>query len=68
VIPKTQPKLEMTKEPALAPTSGYFFEHCNPIHAGGHTEDAAMAAELWRVSEQLTAGYLMQAPPPERQS
>lgn len=54
--------------PALAQTSGYFFEHCNPIHAGGHTEDRAMAAELWSVSEQLTAGYLIQAPTPERPS
>ncbi|UCG73011.1 MAG: SDR family NAD(P)-dependent oxidoreductase [Chromatiales bacterium] len=48
--------------PALAQTSGYFFEHCNPIHAGGHTEDRAMAARLWQVSEELTADYLDNEP------
>ncbi len=50
--------------PALAQTSGYFFEHCNPILAGGHTEDRAMATRLWSVSEELTAGYLL--PPPTK--
>ena len=44
--------------PALSQTSGYFFEHCNPILAGGYTEDSAMADELWDVSEELTAGYV----------
>ena len=44
--------------PGLAQTSGYFFEHCNPIHGGGYTEDRAMAGRLWQVSEQLTAAYL----------
>lgn len=42
--------------PALDTTSGYFFNHCNPHRPGGHTEDAAMAARLWKVSEELTAG------------
>jgi NAD(P)-dependent dehydrogenase (short-subunit alcohol dehydrogenase family) len=44
--------------PALSTTSGYFFEHCNPILAGGYTEDREMAAKLWEVSEELTAGYV----------
>ena len=48
--------------PALAQTSGCFFEHCNPIHGGGHTEDRAMAARLWQVSTELTADYLPQQP------
>ncbi|MGI9291159.1 MAG: SDR family NAD(P)-dependent oxidoreductase [Gammaproteobacteria bacterium] len=43
--------------PALSETSGYFFEHCNPILAGGFTEDTEMANRLWNVSEELTAGY-----------
>ena len=43
--------------PALDKTSGYFFNHCNPHRPGGHTEDTEMAAELWVVSEELTAGY-----------
>jgi NAD(P)-dependent dehydrogenase (short-subunit alcohol dehydrogenase family) len=44
--------------PSLSKTSGYFFNHCNPHRPGGHTEDAEMAAKLWAVSEELTAGYL----------
>jgi NAD(P)-dependent dehydrogenase (short-subunit alcohol dehydrogenase family) len=44
--------------PTLSTTSGYFFEHCNPILAGGYTEDREMAAKLWEVSEELTAGYV----------
>jgi len=44
--------------PALSETSGYFFEHCNPILAGGYTEDTDMAARLWEISEQLCAGYV----------
>jgi NAD(P)-dependent dehydrogenase (short-subunit alcohol dehydrogenase family) len=43
--------------PALDKTSGYFFNHCNPHRPGGHTEDTDMAARLWEVSEELTAGY-----------
>lgn len=49
--------------PALHRTSGRFFEDCNPIHAGGHTEDHAMAARLWNVSEELTGEYLLPSPP-----
>jgi NAD(P)-dependent dehydrogenase (short-subunit alcohol dehydrogenase family) len=44
--------------PALSETSGYFFEHCNPILGGGYTEDTEMAKQLWAVSEELTAGYV----------
>jgi len=43
--------------PALATTSGYFFEHCNPIRAGGFTEDTQMARQLWDVSEELVTTY-----------
>ena len=44
--------------PALSQVSGYFFDHSNPVHAGGHTEDAEMAKRLWSVSEELTAAYI----------
>ena len=44
--------------PALSDVSGYFFDHSNPVRAGGYTEDTAMAAKLWEVSEQLTADYI----------
>jgi len=44
--------------PALSETSGYFFDHCNPVFAGGYTEDTEMAKELWATSEQLVAGYI----------
>ena len=48
--------------PALAQTSGYFFEDCNPIIAGGFAEDREMATRLWQVSEELTADYLLKTP------
>jgi NAD(P)-dependent dehydrogenase (short-subunit alcohol dehydrogenase family) len=44
--------------PALSETSGYFFDHCNPVRAGGYTEDMEMAARLWDVSDELAAGYV----------
>ncbi len=44
--------------PALERVSGYFFDHCNPIRAGGYTEDAEMAARLWEVSAQLAKPYI----------
>ena len=44
--------------PALATTSGCFFDDCNPIIGGGFTADTAMAGKLWQVSEQLTAAWL----------
>jgi NAD(P)-dependent dehydrogenase (short-subunit alcohol dehydrogenase family) len=44
--------------PVLNNVSGLFFNHCNPHRPGGHTENAALAARLWTVSEELTAGYL----------
>ncbi len=45
--------------PALATVSGYFFEHCNPIRAGGFTENFEMANQLWQVSDNLTSKYLI---------
>ena len=44
--------------PALSETSGYFFDHCNPVRAGGYTEDREMAAKLWAASAELAAGYI----------
>jgi len=44
--------------PALSDVSGYFFDHSNPIRAGGFTEDTEMARQLWDVSAQLTADYI----------
>lgn len=45
--------------PALAKTSGYFFNHCNPHRPGGNTENKALAEQLWTVSNELTADYLI---------
>jgi NAD(P)-dependent dehydrogenase (short-subunit alcohol dehydrogenase family) len=45
--------------PALAETSGHFFEHCNPILAGGQTRNTELATQLWTVSEELTKDYLV---------
>jgi NAD(P)-dependent dehydrogenase (short-subunit alcohol dehydrogenase family) len=44
--------------PLITGVSGQFFEHSNPIVAGGHIDNRAMARRLWAVSEKLTAGYL----------
>jgi len=44
--------------PALSDVSGYFFDHSNPVRAGGFTEDSEMARQLWDASEQLAAGYV----------
>jgi NAD(P)-dependent dehydrogenase (short-subunit alcohol dehydrogenase family) len=47
--------------PALGATSGRYFEDCNAVTivGGGHLHDAAMAAELWQRSEELTRDYLV---------
>ena len=46
--------------PALATTSGEFFEDCNAVTIvdKGHVHDTAMAKKLWQVSEELTGDYL----------
>jgi NAD(P)-dependent dehydrogenase (short-subunit alcohol dehydrogenase family) len=46
--------------PALAKSSGYYFEDCNPVvpAAGKHMDDLALAARLWARSAELTAKYL----------
>lgn len=46
--------------PALGSTSGRYFEDCNAVTVvDSHLHDAAMAARLWQVSEELTADYLV---------
>lgn len=47
--------------PRLGSTSGRYFEDCNAVDivGGGHMQDAAMAARLWEVSEDLTRDYLV---------
>ncbi|MGI9292590.1 MAG: SDR family NAD(P)-dependent oxidoreductase [Pseudomonadales bacterium] len=47
--------------PALAGVSGVYFEDCNPVIVSGqhHMFDDAMAAKLWALSEQMSAGYLI---------
>ena len=45
--------------PELVGVNGYYFADCNPDP--GETaamQDAAMAARLWQVSEDLTRDYL----------
>jgi NAD(P)-dependent dehydrogenase (short-subunit alcohol dehydrogenase family) len=43
---------------ALAGVSGLYFEDCNPVEPSALQKDAAMAAKLWQVSEELTRPYL----------
>jgi NAD(P)-dependent dehydrogenase (short-subunit alcohol dehydrogenase family) len=47
--------------PALAGVSGAYFEDCNPVQVSGehHVFDAAMAARLWAVAEEMTGDYLV---------
>lgn len=44
--------------PALNKVSGGYFKNCAPEPQGEYQTDAAMAARLWSVSEQLTRAYL----------
>lgn len=40
--------------PLVADVSGYYFADCNPVVPDPKMEDAALAARLWEVSEELT--------------
>lgn len=46
--------------PALASSSGYYFEDCNPVvpEAGKYMDDLALAARLWQKSTELVGEYL----------
>lgn len=44
--------------PALARVSGEYFADCNPAEQSEYQRDAAMAARLWAVSEELVRGYI----------
>lgn len=44
--------------PSLVGVSGHYFADCNPAEQSEYQRDAAMAARLWRVSEELARGYL----------
>jgi NAD(P)-dependent dehydrogenase (short-subunit alcohol dehydrogenase family) len=48
----------LASHPALAGVSGHYFVDCNPEEASEYQRDAAMAARLWAVSEDLTRDYL----------
>jgi len=52
----------------LGSISGHYFEDCNAItiRAERHMQDRPMAEELMRVSEELTADYLVEQEHPER--
>jgi NAD(P)-dependent dehydrogenase (short-subunit alcohol dehydrogenase family) len=55
--------------PTLEGVNGAYFEDCNPVRVSGdnHVFDAAQAAQLWQVAEQLTAQYIDPAVLPARQ-
>jgi NAD(P)-dependent dehydrogenase (short-subunit alcohol dehydrogenase family) len=44
--------------PSLAGVSGHYFEDCNAVIPGGQMENDALAAQLWRVCEELVAAYV----------
>jgi NAD(P)-dependent dehydrogenase (short-subunit alcohol dehydrogenase family) len=61
--PKSPPQGAATQcyvatHPALAGVSGLYFADCNIAEQSEQQQDAAMAARLWRVSEELARGYL----------
>jgi len=49
----------LASNPALAKVTGNYFADCNPAEQSAYQKDAAMAAKLWTVSEQLTRSYLI---------
>jgi Short-chain alcohol dehydrogenase of unknown specificity len=44
--------------PALAHVSGEYFRDCRPAEQSAHQTDQAMAARLWKVSEELAREFL----------
>jgi len=48
----------LASNPALAKVTGNYFADCNPAEQSAYQKDAAMAAKLWTVSEELTRPYL----------
>jgi NAD(P)-dependent dehydrogenase (short-subunit alcohol dehydrogenase family) len=44
--------------PALADVSGFYFADCNALQPTAQMQDAALAAKLWDVSEELTGLHL----------
>jgi NAD(P)-dependent dehydrogenase (short-subunit alcohol dehydrogenase family) len=48
----------LASHPSLANVSGLYFVDCNPAEPSPMQQDAAMAARLWQVSEELTRPYL----------
>lgn len=50
----------LASAPALAQSSGYYFEDCNPVipMAGKHMDDGILARKLWDESTRITAEYL----------
>jgi NAD(P)-dependent dehydrogenase (short-subunit alcohol dehydrogenase family) len=48
----------LASHPSLAAVSGLYFVDCNPAEPSALQKDAALAARLWQVSEELTRPYL----------
>jgi NAD(P)-dependent dehydrogenase (short-subunit alcohol dehydrogenase family) len=49
----------LASNPALAHVTGGYFADCNPAAQSDYQKDPAMAAKLWKVSEELTRPYLI---------
>jgi NAD(P)-dependent dehydrogenase (short-subunit alcohol dehydrogenase family) len=48
----------LASHPSLAGVTGLYFVDCNPAEPSALQKDAALAARLWQVSEELTRPYL----------
>jgi len=49
----------VASNPALNQVSGAYFKDCNPAEPSPLQTDEAMAARLWKISEELTHAYLL---------
>jgi NAD(P)-dependent dehydrogenase (short-subunit alcohol dehydrogenase family) len=49
----------LASNPSLAHVTGLYFADCNPAEQSDYQKDPAMAAKLWKVSEDLTRPYLI---------
>lgn len=49
----------LASNPALAHVTGVYFADCNLAEQSDYQKDPAMAAKLWKVSEDLTRPYLI---------
>ncbi len=48
----------LATRPGLEAASGQYFADCNPARTSAYGADDALAARLWRVSEEIVPGLV----------